>query len=524
MELILNAAAMRAADRLTIDGFGLPGFTLMETAGRGCAAAMEQHLGPLGGRRVTVFCGKGNNGGDGLVAARTLAAQRARVRVVLMEAPGAFSPDAAAHYRLVDELARHAPEHLVVDRFENLTQVAAFRTPDVFVDALLGTGLASPLREPYAGLVDWLNAQAQPVVALDVPTGLHSDTGLVLGTAVRAALTLTMAARKAGLLLNEGPRHTGHVEVIDIGMPRHRLEEAAAAAGLTKYPDDADVAARLPARPYDAHKYSVGLALVVAGSPGMTGAPVMAATAAARAGAGFVTCACPEAVQPTLAHKLTEVTTLALPWHERVGLDPEGSLDALAPRLEKTRAVLVGCGLGGHPGTQAFVRRLLPSLAVPAVVDADGLNALAGRTELLTRHAQGRWILTPHAGEFQRLAGGDVDLTDRIEVVRAYAQRWQCVLVLKGAPALVGTPEGVVYVNRTNHPALATAGTGDVLAGLCTGLLAQGLAPVDAALCALYVGGAAAQRYVARRGAGSLLATDLLAVLPRVLHERFARA
>ena len=521
MEPVLTAEAMRAADRYTIETFGIPGFALMESAGRAAAERIARHYGPMSDKTAACFCGKGNNGGDGFVVARVLLAMGARVRVVATGGPEAMSEDAAKNWDLLQKLTAHDDDRLALYRFESLRQLGAFAPADLHIDALLGTGLESDLRGEIAEIVGWLNGQGPPTVALDVPTGLHSDTGAVLGDVVRAERTFTMAAPKAGLLLGEGPRVAGAVEVLEIGIPPFALRSALEAHGGAWRATDTDVRAWLPRRAHDAYKYSVGLALAVSGSPGMTGAPTMSALAAARSGAGYVVCACAESLQPVLSAKLTEVTSIALPETSDGGIDAEKALEALAERLEKAQALLVGPGLGRHPETQRFIRALLRRTSVPTVIDADGLNALADHTDFMAEHAEGRWVLTPHAGEFKRLAGPDVDLEDRVRTVREHARRWNSVLILKGLPSLVGCPDGTVYVNRTGGPALATAGTGDVLAGMCTGLLAQGVAPARAAVAALHLGGAAADHYALRRAARTMLATDLLGELPLVLHERF---
>ena len=520
---VLTADAMREADRYTIEDYGLPGFTLMESAARAASDAIAERYGPVLDLAVTCLCGKGNNGGDGLVVARRLVAAGARVRVVAMSAADGMSEDAAHNWRLLTALADHVEaDRLSLHRFESLQQLAAFDAPDLYVDALLGTGLTSDLREPILSLVQWLNDQPQPTVAIDVPTGLHTDLGVALGAAVRADATVTMAALKAGMLLNDGPDYAGAVDVVDIGIPSFALDRAQRSHdGCALWPTDVTVRAWWPERPRDAYKYSVGLALVVGGAPGMTGAPVMSATAAARAGAGYVQCACHEAIAPTLATKMTSITTLSLPGNDAGGIDPAGALDAMEQRLDQTQALLVGPGLGRHPNTQSFVRRLLRSTDLPVVIDADGLNALAETPGFLEEHAPGRWILTPHAGEFKRLAGDEADLRDRIRTARQYARRWNSVLLLKGTPTLIATPEGTVYVGATGNAAVATAGTGDVLAGLCTGLLAQSLPPEQAAVCALHVSGAAAERYATRHHDQSMVATDVLDVLPAILRDRF---
>lgn len=518
--ILLTADAMREADRITIEDFGLPGFTLMETAGRGATEAIMNRYGPATDLRVLILCGKGNNGGDGLVVARHLAERGARVHVACTASADEMRDDPAHNLTLLRRLRDALPadgERLtlsVIDGADALASEAADLQPSLCIDALLGTGLTSEVREPIRSLVHWLNQQAAPTVALDVPTGLHSDHGSVLGACVEADLTVTMAAMKAGLVAGDGAHHTGDVEVVDIGMPGYVLDRVASSAGCAVRTTDADVRDAWPQRDTRAHKYSVGMTIVVGGAPGYTGAPVMASQAAARAGSGYVACACPASIQPALAQKMTTIPTLALP--EDDGALAPDLADTLADRLDKARAVLVGPGLGQANATGAAVRDFLAHLSLPAVVDADGLNALAGHfgTDGRPFEPDGQWILTPHAGEFQRLVGSEVDLTDRIDVTQTYAKRWNVVLLLKGHPSVVAAPDGTTFVGSTGGPALATAGTGDVLAGLCAGFLAQGLTPVRAAAAAMHLGGAAADRYGTHADPRTLQATDLLHEVP----------
>ena len=393
------------------------------------------------------------------------------------------------------------------------------RGADLYVDALLGTGLSKSLREPILGLVQFLNEMVRPVVALDVPTGLHADTGVVLGAAVKAQLTVTMGALKQGLLIGCGPDHTGRTEVVDIGVPGWILDDVQQKHSAVYLTDDVAVKAQLPVRPRTAHKYSAGTALVVGGSRHYVGAPVMASLAAARVGAGYVTCATSYEAQPIVAAKMIETVTVGLPMVAGGGLDPEGGGVVLEPHVTKCDALLVGPGLGRENGTRHFILKLLERTPVPTVVDADGLDAVGTVPGYIARHAQGRWILTPHEGEFRRLV--DMDMTDRVRVARRAAQGWNCVLVLKGMPTLVAWPAGTVCICATGGRALATAGTGDILAGLCVGLLAQGLSPKWAAVCAVHLGGAAADRWAKRRAPSSMVATDMLAELPHAIAERF---
>lgn len=515
---------MRQADQHTIDHFGLPGFTLMETAGREAARIMTQRYGPWAGKHVLVLCGKGNNGGDGLVVARVLYGLGAQVRVVSPTPEDQTTPDAAHNLRLLRQLAdAEASDRLHLEPFPATGRLSTASPPDLIVDALLGTGLTQALRAPLDALVDWMNAQPAPVVALDVPTGVDSDTGRVHGTAVRAQATITMAAGKVGLYLNAGRAHAGQVYPVEIGIPAFVLAEAAQQPGCAYLADDALIRSWLPVRDADAHKYSVGMALALVGARGYTGAAVMACRAAARIGAGYVICAAPRSLQPALGAHLVDVATLALPETDAGTAHPD-ALDTLAAPLKKATALLVGCGLGRHPETQALVRTLFTQTDLPGVLDADGLHALAGHTNLLAAQQTCRWILTPHWGEFKHLLGAEaegLDVRDRVALAGTYAQRWHCVLVLKGMPSVVGCPDGRVFINATGNPALATAGAGDALAGMCAGLLAQGLAPEQAAIAALHIGGAAADAYAAEYDGRTMLATDLADRLPAVLHHRF---
>lgn len=520
----LTADAMQEADRYTIEEYGIPSFTLMEAAGRGSADHILDVYGPLEQEAVVILCGKGNNGGDGLVVARRLLRAGARIHVVLTHPPDELRDDPAQNLSLLRQLRDESSdgERLTIVRLqglEALTDTVDSIAPRLFVDALLGTGLTSELREPIRSLVDWLNERPAPTVAIDVPTGLHSDTGQVLGTAVHADRTVTMAAPKVGMLVGKGRVHAGAIETVDIGIPSFVLDRAAEEPGCVRQTTDAAVRTWWPERSHDAYKYSVGTALVVGGAPRFTGAPVMAARAAVRSGAGYVSCACPETVQPTLAGVLTTVPTLPLPAQEERGIVPEAALKVLSEATEQADAVLVGPGLGRAQQTERFVRRLVETIDGPLVLDADGLNALAGHMEAFAAHADGQWILTPHAGEFQRLAE-EVDLTDRVRVAQEYAERWKTVCLLKGAPSVVAAPDGQTFVSSTGTSALATAGTGDVLAGQCVGLLAQGVEPVKAAAAALHLGGAAAERYGTTSDPRTMAATDLIEMLPHVAHDR----
>lgn len=514
MKPVLTAEQMREADRRTIEDLGVPGFTLMETAGRAAAREIVTHFGTPEHLSICCLCGKGNNAGDALVIARLLADAGADVLVQMVLGSDDLSPDARINLSILEKIK--AGDSTV---FVEIEEGGTFedRGFDVIVDGLLGTGLSSALRDPIARIVREVNQSVIPVLAIDIPTGLHADTGEIMGDCVIADLTVTMGALKQGLLINEGPGYGGEVVVVEIGIPRFVLDGRDSHKPTNTWiPDREDVADALPRRPRRSHKYSAGMVLAVAGSRGLTGAPALASMAAARVGAGAVVCACPETVQPVLAAKFEEVMTLPLPTSADE-LIPSESMETLKSRLEQSSAALLGCGLGRGQTTGEFVREFLRSTALPTVIDADGLFALSDT--FIEEHASPRWILTPHLGEFRRLVGEDARRLNPVEAARKYATKWGATIILKGMPSVVGCPDGTVFINPTGNQALATAGTGDVLAGMCAGLLAQGVSANEAATSALFVGGLAVERFVDHYSPESMVAGDIIEMLPELLAE-----
>lgn len=454
---------MAACDRAAIAA-GTPGVVLMERAGAAVAQAARRMMGGTYGRRVEILCGKGSNGGDGLVAARHLLAMGAAPRLALPEEGCDLAGDAAEHWRRLSGL------HIAVRPAPYLADA------DLVVDALFGTGLSGPLREPAAGWVEEVNRAGRQVLAVDIPSGVKGGTGEVEGAAVRADCTLTMAALKVGLVRGRGAELSGRVEVADIGI------EVPLASASWACLDEADVAAWRPRRRHDTHKWDVGSVLVVAASPGMTGAGVLTASAALRAGAGLVVLAVPGLVRPGLeGHPdLTEIMTAS---HEEV-------FDLL-PRFS---AVALGPGLRVGERQGRLVEQILAEAEVPVVLDADGINNTT--TASVTARAAPT-ILTPHAGELARLLGGAVE--DPVESVPKLAAQWGCVLLLKGSTTTIASAEGQRVLNLTGRPELATAGTGDVLTGVIAALAAQGLEPWKAAALGAHLHGLAG-RGVTRAG------------------------
>ena len=497
-----DAEAMRAVDRWAIDERGVPSLDLMERAGEGVARAVED-LAPDG--PVRVFCGRGNNGGDGLVAARLLRAAGRTVDVILVSDPSELSPDARANLERLE-----APGPLGLDlRPWGGEGGPAPAAPSACVDALLGTGSSGQPRGAVLEAIEALNGAGAPVVAVDAPSGVDASTGVVAGEAVRASLTVTFHAAKPGLWINPGKGHAGEVVVVDIGVPRGA--PLSATVGLI---DDA-ISDELPRRGRAWTKFRSGQVVVVGGSRGLSGAPTMAGRAGMRAGAGYVTVCTPTSVQPIVAASGSpELLTLALA-EEDGALSPAavaGALDATG----RGGILALGPGLGRNGGALAFARELAAQADVPMVLDADGLNAHAGRLQTLTARTQPS-VLTPHAGELGRLleVSSEEIERERLRRVREAAKSSQAVVVLKGDDSLIADSDGTVAVSRGGTPALATAGTGDVLTGAVAAMLAQGLEPFAAAATAVWLHARAGQLAARRAGAvEGVIATDVIEALP----------
>ena len=505
-----DAEMMRAVDRWAIDEQGVAGLELMERAGAGVARAVER-LAPDGA--VAVVCGKGNNGGDGLVVARLLRDAGRSVRVVCVAAPAEFSGDAAANLeRLRGEQPRRLDGASWSDGAQGSGDGDGGPVLDgcaAVVDAVLGTGFGGEPRGAVAEAIDAIARSAGPVVSVDVPSGVDASDGTVRGVAVRATTTVTFHAAKPGLWIRPGKAHAGAVEVLDIGIPRGA--PMAASIGLIAR----SVAGLLPRRDATATKFSSGHVLVAGGSRGLGGAPVMAARASMRAGAGYVTACVPASLQPIVAGAGTpELMTRALPEHDGAAVE-DGVGDVLAA-ARRGGALLLGPGLGRSAQAFAFARALAAGADAALVLDADGLNAHAGQLEALAERTAPT-VLTPHAGELGRLLGVESAQIDaeRLRHVREAARRAHAVVVLKGDDTLIAEPGGRVAVSRGDSPALATAGTGDVLGGVLAALLAAGVERFTAAAGAVQLH-AEAGRIAARAlgAAEGVIATDVIEALP----------
>lgn len=511
---IVTGTEMQTVDRRAITEAHIPSTVLMERAGEGIVRHLEEHCGPARGKTITILCGKGNNGGDGLVVARLLHRRRARVHVVLLTPITDLSRDAATMYRRLVQVAGRT----AIVRFRSTDQTRSLlASSDVLVDALLGTGLSSEVTGTYREAIELMNAAGKPVIAIDIPSGLHADTGAILGQAVRATVTMTCGLPKLGLYVGAGIDQAGAILVVDIGIPTAYVDDLESRT-LLLTSDSAFQA--LPERRLSAHKGTFGHAGIIAGSVGKTGAAALAARAALRIGAGLVTVATPSSVNDVLEAKLLEAMTLPLPETKARTLARSG-LDRILAFIQARTAIAIGPGLSTHPETVELVQSLMKHLDRPSVLDADALNALAGRASLLTE-CKTPPILTPHPGEMARL---ETDATtqsvnaDRIGTARRFARERGAFVVLKGARTVIARPDGLVAICPTGNPGMATAGTGDVLTGMIVGLLAQGVPPWEAACAATYFHGSAGDLAARQLGQAGMLASDLIAQIPYALQQ-----
>jgi hydroxyethylthiazole kinase-like uncharacterized protein yjeF len=513
---------MARIDREAINREGIPGLDLMERAGEAVARAARDMLSSGGGRKVAILCGKGNNAGDGLVAARRLSgAFTVVVYMVGVGSAGDLSEDSRSNMDRIKDTTVAVEWIRAEDDGEILrAELPAF---DIVVDALFGTGFAGVATGLYADAIDAVNESGRQVLAVDIPSGVAGATGAVAGTAVIAERTITFAAPKVGLVQFPGAGHAGWMEVADIGIPASLLDSVPESHIYLTTEEDAD--ALLPLRAADSLQGSCGRVLVAGGSVGMTGAPAMASQAALRSGAGLVTLAVPEGLNDILEVKLTEIMTAPLPEGPGRSFSPGSAAEVL--RLAGDfDVVALGPGIGTAPGTIEAVRKLVSGIAQPLVLDADGLNAMVGHTDTF-RSRTGPLVVTPHPGEMARLAGTDAGRvqSDRINFAARFASEWEAVVVLKGAGTVIAEPGGDVFVNPTGNPGMATAGMGDVLTGCVASFIAQGLDAFGAAVAAAYFHGQAGDLAAQMEGMAGMTAGDVIRHLPlairRISEERW---
>ena len=510
---IVTAHTMQELDRQAIETHGIPGLDLMECAGRGCAEHIMAAYGIRQGKRAVILAGRGNNGGDGYVIARHLLERGWQVQVLVLATRSEISGDARTNLDLLaDDILSFCPHE------GNLSEKHAddLRQADVVVDALLGTGLRNDLQGTYLEAVALINAAPGKVVAVDIPSGIHGTTGRILGKAVRADMTVTFGMAKLGHVLYPAADLVGRLVIVDIGIPPQLMDTAPGYAFL----DERSMAPLVKRRDRQAHKGVFGHCLIVAGSTGKTGAAALAANSAVRTGAGLVTLAVPESLNPILEIKTTEAMTLPLP-DAGSGFLTTQAIAVIEKTLPGKAAVAVGPGIDRRPASVTVVHSMVESIDLPMVIDADGLNALAEDSSVLHRRKSSNIVLTPHPGEMSRLLGSVIPdvAAIRVSVAQEFARSFGVYVVLKGARTIIAAPDGTAAINGSGNPGMATGGMGDVLTGIITALLGQGYGTWDACCLGVYLHGLAGDLVAMEQGEIGMNATDLVERIPLALNR-----
>ncbi len=508
---VLSPQRMAQYDRYAIETWGIPSAVLMENAGRNTYRLMKERY--LGGRkRIVIVCGRGNNGGDGFVVGRYALTDGYRVQVFLIGRKTELKGDAALNMNLFQSLSGEITE---------LTEPSkvfgrALKHADIIVDAIFGTGLSKRVGGVEEIVIDTINASGKPVIAVDIPSGIDGNTGSALGSAVRAEHTYTYAYPKLGQIMPPGSDHTGKLTVIDISIPPFVEEKIGYDAEVT---DGEMLRGFLKQRGRASHKGSFGHAVVIAGSPGKTGAAHMASLAALKIGAGLVTLIVPETLNPILEMKTTEVMTYPVRDDGKGFLVP-GSFDDIASFARDKDVIILGPGLSQNDGVTELVRKIYTEIDRPFVIDADGINAFQGHTDVL-KSTERQAVLTPHPGELARLIDRSPKEVNaaRIETARSFSAEWGVNILLKGAASALAAPGGVTFLNPTGNPSLAKGGSGDILTGFIGGLASQGYTLIESALLGAYLHGYMADTWVKGNSDMDLLALDLLAGLGRTIED-----
>ncbi|HET6781104.1 MAG TPA: NAD(P)H-hydrate dehydratase [bacterium] len=510
---VASAKQIADIDRRTTEEYGIAAGTLMERAGQAVADVAISMLSGNDSPRVVVVCGKGNNGGDGLVAARHLRRANVQVETILLSPESELSGNARRAFA-------EAQQDGVVIRAAGASDGGPiFAGADLIIDAIFGTGFKGPARGRAAELISSINHAGKPVLSVDIPSGVSSDTGSADGAAIRASATITMGFLKVGLLVSPGADLAGEILVADIGYPEALSSNSSVS---THFVTSAMVRSCLPVRRPDSHKGDHGHVLIVAGSMGFTGAAVLATRGALRSGAGLVTLAVPKSVYPIIAAQVVEGMPTPLP--DSNGALAAGALKQLRVLRGGSDVAAVGPGLSQAAGVRRVVQDLLAADG-PVVLDADGLNVLVGKTKILSR-ASSPLVITPHPGELGRLMNIPAEKVqeDRLSAARTAAKRFKCTVLLKGARTVVATAAGDAYIVPTGNPGMATGGMGDVLTGAIASLIGQGLDPTAAAYCGAYLHGLAADLIASERGMAGILASEVADHLPVAIeHVRLGK-
>ncbi|MCX8030638.1 MAG: NAD(P)H-hydrate dehydratase [Thermodesulfovibrionales bacterium] len=500
---IVTAQEMREIDRITIDDYGIPSVVLMERAGLAVALKIRELFPP---KKVVVLSGRGNNGGDGLVVARILKNWGYRSKVIIIASEDELSKDCAIQYRI-------AKRFNIEISFTSSVTYSDLHSA-IVVDAIFGTGLNKEVGDTFIRIFRQIKSSGCPVVSVDVPSGVSSDTGQIMGDAVKADITVTFGLPKLGHYLFPGALYRGRLFVEDIGFDIKLINHENLKKNLI---EKSFISSFLTPRDNYSHKGNYGHILVVAGSKGKTGAALLCSKAALRSGSGLVTIAIPKGISEIIQSRVTEEMTLIVEDSGKGEFSAKALPQIVSFLSEKIDALAIGPGIGVSTDTQEIVRQIVKSCPIPIVIDADGINSLCFDPDTLN-NSKASVVLTPHPGEMMRLWNSSfkTNLTikdiekNRIEIATKFAKEYNVVLVLKGVPTVVASPKGDIYINTTGNPGMATAGSGDVLTGIITSLIGQRLSPINAAICGVYLHGLAGDIAADKITQQSMLASDII--------------
>ncbi len=516
MKWVVTAQEMRNIDSRAINTIGIPGYSLMERAGLEVVESCLDDFGPVSGKSVSVFCGKGNNGGDGLVIAREMKRLGGIVTAYIFAKQSELKGDPLSKYTTLKKMG--IPVRHITSPAQLIEIPEDF---DITIDALLGTGVHGEVTGIIGAAIRKINSQSAVVVSVDLPSGLNTDNGTFIGTCVSADVTVTMGLLKRGLLLHPGAMVAGEVVIADIGFPERAISPERV---KTFFIEKSDVVSHLPRRMPYFHKGDCGRILVIGGSPGMTGAPAMSTNAALRSGAGMTLLGVPKSLNTVLEQKVTETMTLPLSETESGALSRDAE-EKILDALVWADVLAIGPGVGRDEQTIKLVHSILEQCELPAVIDADALYAVSKKPGILKKR-EADTVITPHVGEFSRLIRtNDANLldTERIELCRKYARHFRSVVLLKGAPSITASPEGEIFINPTGNAGMATAGSGDVLTGVIAAIIGQGVDVVEATITGAYIHGLAGDFAADEFGEISMMATDIINYLPYAFEDMFGR-
>lgn len=506
---------MRIADEISIKDYSIPGIVLMENAALGIANEIKKEINngrlPIEGNAV-IMCGTGNNGGDGFAVARHLRSIGWYTEVIICGDYNKIAGDALTNLRIIEKM--EIPIKTFDEGYKGLLNNNIKR--DLIIDAILGTGFKGELKTGIKLIIDRVNNDNAYVISIDIPTGLNSDTGFVNDSCIKANKTVTLGLPKIGLVINDGPIYCGELVIENLTIPNEVYDRI----GINRYLTDEKLLRKyIIPRVNDSHKGAYGKVFVVAGSKGMAGAGLLASEAALRSGTGIVELAVPESLLNTISGKVPELITRGLLEDENVCVSFESS-DNIIKDSAKASSMLIGPGLGVSDGVVHTLINIIKKFRNPIVIDADGLNALSKKPSILLEK-EGEIVLTPHPGEMARLMGiSIIDVQkDRIGNAEKLAKVFKVTVVLKGYRTIIATPWGETWINPTGNPGMATAGSGDVLSGIITSLIAQGFKTHHAAICGAYVHGYSGDRAMEKVGQWGMTATDIIRFIPHTIKD-----